>query len=219
MEKTISATQTALTISKLYNWATGLAIITIFYNVVEGVISVVLGLEDETIALWGFGLDSFVEVISGIGILHMVLRLKNNHSENPDQFERTALRITGTAFYLLALGLGVTSIINLFQGNAPQTTFWGIVIALISIITMWLLIRFKIKVGEGLRSQAIIADANCTRACMYLSFTLLISSIAYELTGLGHIDALGALAIGGFALKEGHETFAQAKGLACGCDG
>ena len=60
---------------KLYNRARALALITIIYNVAEGVVSVFFGLEDNTIALFGFGLDSFVEVISGIGILHMVTRL------------------------------------------------------------------------------------------------------------------------------------------------
>jgi len=45
-----------------------LAYITIFYNLAEGIVSVYFGLEDETLSLFGFGLDSFVEVISGVGI-------------------------------------------------------------------------------------------------------------------------------------------------------
>ena len=214
-----SSTTNSLSFSQayLYRLAILLAIITVIYNIAEGSVSVILGLEDETIALWGFGLDSFVEVISGVGIFHMILRLKNHHNDQQDQFERTALKITGTAFYLLAFSLCTTSIIHLFQKQTPDTTFWGIVIALISIMTMWLLVHFKVKVGRRLNSQAIIADANCTRVCMYLSFALLFSSIGYELTGLGGLDALGALAIGGFAFKEGRETFQKAKGMHCGC--
>ncbi|MEK7852009.1 MAG: hypothetical protein AAB275_08995, partial [Deltaproteobacteria bacterium] len=60
----------------LYQWANTLALITIFYNIGEGLVSVYFGLEDETIALFGFGIDSFVEVISGIGIWHMIRRFK-----------------------------------------------------------------------------------------------------------------------------------------------
>ncbi len=86
---------------RLLRWAYALALITIIYNIIEGLVSVWFGLEDETIALFGFGLDSFVEVISGIGIWHMVRRLRRNGNEDPDRFEGTALRITGTAFYLL----------------------------------------------------------------------------------------------------------------------
>ena len=80
----------------LYKWASVLALITIFYNILEGIVSVYFGLEDETIALFGFGLDSFVEVISGVGIWHMVRRLRQNGNENPDIFEIQALRITGS---------------------------------------------------------------------------------------------------------------------------
>ena len=91
--------------SKLYSFASALAIITIAYNIVEGIVSVFFGLEDGSMALFGFGVDSFVEVISGIGIWHMVRRIRNNDNENPDQFEQTALRITGAGFYVLTIGL------------------------------------------------------------------------------------------------------------------
>lgn len=202
----------------LYRWASALALITIFYNLVEGGVSVFLGLEDETMALFGFGLDSFVEVISGVGIWHMVRRLRQNNSAGPDTFERQALRITGSAFYLLTAGLALGATINLIQGHQPQTTFWGIVIALISIFTMWLLIRYKLKVGRELGSPAIIADANCTRTCLYLSLVLLISSSGYELTGFGGLDSWGALAIAWFSFREGREAFEKARGdLPCSC--
>ena len=71
--------------NKLYTLASALALITIAYNIVEGVFSVFFGLEDRSTALFGFGVDSFVEVISGIGIWHMVKRIRNSGSENPDR--------------------------------------------------------------------------------------------------------------------------------------
>ena len=201
----------------LYRWAYALAVITIFYNVLEGVVSIYFGAEDETLALFGFGLDSFVEVISGVGIWHMIKRIRRNHDADPDQFERQALKITGTAFYILSIGLTGTALANIYQGHKPETTFWGIVIYLISIVTMWLLIHYKIKVGKELDSQAIIADAHCTRACLYLSIVLLLSSGGYELTGIGGLDSVGAIFIAGISLKEGRESFQKAKGLSCSC--
>jgi len=201
----------------LYRWAYALAVITIFYNVLEGVVSIYFGAEDETLALFGFGLDSFVEVISGVGIWHMIKRIRRNHDADPDQFERQALKIIGTAFYILSIGLTGTALANIYQGHKPETTFWGIVISLISIVTMWLLIHYKIKVGKELDSQAIIADAHCTRACLYLSIVLLLSSGGYELTGIGGLDSVGAIFIAGISLKEGRESFQKAKGLSCSC--
>jgi divalent metal cation (Fe/Co/Zn/Cd) transporter len=215
--ETISITSTRDKTS-LYKWASTLALITIFYNIVEGLISVSFGLEDETIALFGFGLDSFVEVISGVGIWHMVQRLKRNNDSSPDKFEKRALMITGSSFYILTVGLIAGSIINIYQGHKPETTVWGIIIAGISIVTMCLLIHYKVRVGRELNSQAILADANCTKACLYLSVVLLLSSIGYELTRIGGLDSIGAILIAGFAFKEGRESFQKAKGnLSCGC--
>jgi len=202
----------------LYKRATLLAQITIFYNLFEGIVSLYFGMADETLSLFGFGVDSFVEVLSGIGIWNMVRQMKHNPDANPSPFEEKALRITGTAFFILAAGLIVTAGINLFQGHRPETTFWGIVIALISIFTMWALIHFKVKVGRQLNSNAILEDANCTKACLYLSFTLLLASVGFELTGFGGIDSIGAILIAIFAFREGRESFEKARGESCHCD-
>ncbi len=121
---------------RLYALASTLALITIAYNVIEGIVSVFFGLEDGSMALFGFGVDSFVEVISGIGIWHMVRRIRNNGSENPDRFEQTALKITGAGFYILTIGLSITAAIDLYRGHKPDTTFWGIVVSVISIASM-----------------------------------------------------------------------------------
>ncbi len=207
--------------NKLYSFASSLALVTIAYNIVEGLVSVFFGLEDGSMALFGFGVDSFVEVVSGIGIWHMVRRIRNNGNENPDRFEETALRITGAGFYVLTLGLAVTAAFDLYRGHKPETTFWGIVVSLVSIVSMWLLIHYKMKVGKGLNSEAILSDAACTRACLQLSIVLLIASAGYELTHIGGIDSIGTLVIAGLCFREGREAFgkAKAKSFACACGG
>ena len=202
---------------ELYRTASLLAIITIGYNILEGVVSVLMGVSDETLSLFGFGLDSFVEVISGIGIWHMMRRLQQGGEERRDEFEQRALRITGGSFYLLAAGLVVTAGLSLWSSHRPLTTVWGIGVALVSIFSMWLLISQKMKVGKALNSAAILADAACTRACLLLSVALLMASVGYELTGIGQLDAVGSLAIAWLSLREGKEAYAKARGLACSC--
>jgi divalent metal cation (Fe/Co/Zn/Cd) transporter len=176
---------------------------------VEGIVAVYFGLEDQTLALFGFGLDSFVEVISGVGIWHMVLRIQENEDDHRDDFEKTALKITGVAFYLLAVGLFITSTYNLITGSKPETTFWGVVISSISILVMWWLMYNKKKVANILHSDAMLADANCTRVCMQLSFVLLIASLGYEVFHIKSIDAIGSFMISGISFKEGREAFAK----------
>lgn len=204
--------------ASLYRLAARLAMATILYNILEGGVSVYFGAEDDTLALFGFGLDSFVEVISGIGIWHMIQRIQDRPDSDPDRFEQRALRITGSAFYLLAAGLAAGAFLNLYQGHKPETTFWGIVIALISISVMWILIRYKVKVGRKLQSEAILADANCSRVCLWLSWLLLLTSLGYQFTGIGGIDAVGAVGIAFFSFREGREAFEKARGKSCCCD-
>ena len=192
-------------INNLINLAFGLAIFTIAYNFIEGVVSIYFGYQDETLALFGFGLDSFVEVFSGFGILNMIILTKNNHNEN--NFEKTALRITAISFYLLSLGLIVTSIINIMNGHNPMTTEWGIIISLISLGIMWWLIYKKKEVGTALKSDAMIADANCNKVCMQLSVILLVSSLLYHFFNIGHFDSIGALIIAFLSFKEGNEAY------------
>ena len=108
-------------------------------------ISVYIGAGDETLALLGFGVDSFVEVISGIGIAHMIFRMKYSKVQTQDKFEKTALTITGTAFYLLTVGLVIGSVLNIIYDVKPETTMPGIIIAVISIATYVLADDFKIK--------------------------------------------------------------------------
>lgn len=201
-------------------YAFTLSLITIFYNLAEGIISVYFGANDETLALFGFGVDSFVEVISGIGIAHMIVRMKYSRVENRDAFEKTALRITGTAFYLLAIGLIVGSVLNIINNVKPESTLPGIIIAVISIATMYWLMTSKLKVGKALHSDAIIADANCTKTCFYLSFILLASSGLYEFFNIAYFDILGSLGIAYFSFKEGREAFEKVKSgkLMCNCE-
>lgn len=198
-----------------------LSIITIGYNMVEAAISLYFGWADDTISLFGFGADSFVEVLSGVGIAHMMIRMKRsgNDPASRDRFERTALKITGSAFYLLTTGLVVGSILRLVSGSAPDTTMVGIIISLVSIATMYLLLKAKIAAGNALNSDAILADAECTRTCFYLSFILLFASLFYELFHLAHFDIAGSLGIAWFAFREGREAWEKARSdtLSCHC--
>lgn len=201
-----------------FGWALRLTAFTIGYNFLEGTVSTLLGFQDETLALLGFGVDSFIEVASAIGVAHMITRIRRFPDVSRDRFEITALRITGSCFSLLTVGLLITAVLNIVQGHQPETTFWGIVISATSIITMWILIVLKMKVGKQLDSQPIIADAKCTKVCLYMSFVLLVSSFIYELTHIGYLDSIAALGISYFSAKEGKEAFEKAQGKASCCD-
>lgn len=203
---------------KLYRKAFFLSLFTIFYNVAEGLVSMYIGYSDETITLFGFGVDSFIEVISGIGIAVMILRIRNNPESEKHKFEINALRITGVSFYLLAAGLFAGVLVNVINDHKPETTLWGIVISIVSILVMIWLMNAKRNIGHKLKSEPIISDANCTKICVYMSVVLLLSSYIYEFTGFAYADSIGALGIIYFSVNEGKEAFDKVKGKKCSCE-
>ena len=202
---------------KLYNQAYLLSLFTIFYNILEGAVSMILGYSGETLSLFGFGADSFIEVISGLGIAIMISRIRQNPDSPKSKFEMTALKITGTAFYLLSAGLFAGVILNIISHHKPETTLWGVIISLISIAVMFWLMNAKKRIGKKLHSEPVIADANCTKICIYMSLVLLLASILYELTGFAYADAIGAAGLIYFSVNEGKEAFEKAKGKECNC--
>ena len=207
--------------SRLYKIAFGLAVFTIIYNILEGLVCTFIGFSDDSLTLFGFGVDSFIETISGFGILHMVARIQANPNSNRDSYERIALKITGFSFYALVLGLVATSVYNFATGQQPQTTLWGVIIAVISIAIMWVLVYYKTKVGKALNSDAIIADAECTKVCIYMSVVLLLASGLYHFTKLPYVDSIGALVLAYLSFREGQECFEKAKSdkhCVCGHD-
>jgi divalent metal cation (Fe/Co/Zn/Cd) transporter len=200
--------------NRYYQYALWLAVFTIVWNLAEGAISAYFGAQDESLTLFGFGLDSFIEVISGVGILSMVLRIRHSPDTDRSGFERTALRITGFSFYLLAAGLLITAAYNLYTGHKPTTTLPGLIIGLVSISFMWALVAGKRKVGLTLSCEPILADANCSVVCIYMSLVLLAASLIYQLTGFGLVDSLGAAGLIYYSLQEGRESFEKAAAAA-----
>lgn len=205
-------------IDRNYRTAFFLSLFTIVANLVEGVFSTILGQKDGTLALFGFGLDSFIEVISAVGISMMILRIARAPDSPRSKFEITALKITGVSFYLLTAGLVITAILNLVTKSKPETALNGLIISIVSLSVMVFLYLAKLKVGRRLNSDPIIADANCTKTCIYMSVILLGSSLVYMITGFAFIDIIGAIGIAWFAFGEGRESFEKAANKEdCGC--
>jgi len=208
----MSTIETRANLSRYYQLALLLGLFTVVYNLGEGIVSIAFGAHDQALTLFGFGLDSFIECISGLGIVAMTLRIRSHPDDARSPFEKTALRITGASFYLLAAGLLATAVYNIFAGHKPETTLSGLIVSLISIAVMSALVYFKTQVGQKLNSQPILADAACSKVCIYMSLVLLAASAVYQLTGIGFVDSLGALGLIYFAVSEGREAFEKASG-------
>jgi divalent metal cation (Fe/Co/Zn/Cd) transporter len=150
--------------------------------------------------------------MSGLSIAIMILRIKRNPDSSKSKFETTALRITGTAFILLSISLFAGAVLNILFHREPETTLRGVIISVVSIVIMsWLMVSKK-TAGRKLHSDPILADADCTKVCIYMSVVLLVSSIVYELTDYRYADVIGVGGLIYFSLKEGVESLGKAAG-------
>ncbi len=183
---------------------------TIAWNTLEGLVAVIAGAFAGSISLVGFGVDSFIEVASGVAVLWRmsvdadVLRRQAN--------ERLALRIVGTCFAVLAIYIGYESITDLVHRNVPKSSLPGIILAAVSLVVMPLLSRAKRRVGRKLGSAAMNADAKQTEFCAYLSAILLGGLLLNTAFGIWWADPAAALVMVPIIAKEGYEGL---QGKAC----
>jgi len=182
---------------------------TIAWNSLEGIIAVVAGILAGSISLVGFGVDSFIEVTSGVALLWRMSVDAEEHRR--ERIERTTLRIVGACFIALAAYVGYEAASNLIGKRAPEHSLPGIILACVSLVVMPLLSRAKRRVGTHLRSAAMNADAKQTEFCTYLSAILLGGLLLNMVYDLWWADPLAALVMVPIIAREGVDGL-RAKG-------
>lgn len=171
------------------------------------------GILAGSIALTGFGLDSFVESLSG-GI--MIWRFtKHGTLEEEEKKEKRAIKLVAISFFLLGIYILFESVKKLYLSEAPSPSLLGIIIAIVSLITMPILFYVKNRTARTIKSESMIADSKQTLACMFLSLALLIGLGLNYFFGYWHADPIIGLIIFIFLIKEGYGVYR--KGKVCSC--
>jgi divalent metal cation (Fe/Co/Zn/Cd) transporter len=182
--------------------------LTIGWNVIEGVVAIAAALAAGSVALMGFGIDSFVESASGsILIWRLLVERRATDEERIEQVERRARKLVAASLVLLAAYIAWDSITSILAGERPQPSLVGIGLAAVSLAVMWWLARAKRRVGIALGSRAMTADAFQTDACFWLSLFLLVGIGANALFGLWWADPLAALGMTVFVGREALEAW------------
>ena len=204
-----------MTNTSLHKRALFLSYLTLGYNIVEGILSLVAGALAGSIALVGFGLDSFVESLSG-GI--MIWRFRRHAHLTPAEAERReklAIRLVGWTFFLLAAYVLYESLEKLAFQEAPAKSLLGIFIALASLVFMPLLYALKLRVSSDLGSMSLKADAKQNLACAFLSLALLVGLGLNYVAGWWQADPVIGLIIAVVLGREGYETLKEEKLCSC----
>jgi divalent metal cation (Fe/Co/Zn/Cd) transporter len=201
--------------ARLGRRAQALAAASVSYNLAEGVIAIAAGLVAGSVALIGFGLDSAVEVSSGLIILWQF------RHRLPQSREQQALRLIALSFLALAGYVTFESLRALITGSEPEASPVGIALAAVSLTVMPFLAWAQRRTGRALHSSSVVADSKQTLLCTFMSAALLVGLVLNAVAGWWWADPLAGLAIAAIAVKEGRATW---RGEGCcaptsGCTG
>ncbi|MCG6158246.1 cation diffusion facilitator family transporter [Rubinisphaera margarita] len=192
--------------------ALALAAFTVIYNIAEGGIAILASSLSGSTALWGFGLDSFIESLSG-GVILWRFGRHGVDALNPEveRIERRAEQLVGITFLILGTYVCIDAGLALWQQSSPESSGIGLILAVASLIIMPILYLLKYRLGKRINSRSLIADAKETLACTSLTVALLIGLTANYLWGLWWLDPVAAIVIAVLVLREGRE-------MLTGCD-
>ncbi len=175
--------------------------LTIGYNVIEGIIALIAGSAANSAALIGFGIDSGIEVLSAAAVAWQFTR------RDPERYEKPVLRVIALAFFALAGYTIVGSTLALTGVTPPESSSTGIVLAAVSVVIMPALSLLERRTGRELGSATVVADSTQAMICSLLSAAVLIGLVANAAFGWAWADALAAIVIGLFAVREGIEAW------------
>jgi len=179
---------------------------TVGYNIIEGIVSIAAGAAAGSIALVGFGIDSFIESLSGSV---MIWRFSGRGSRTDDEERRIeviAEKLVGATFFIFAAYIFYESAGKLLRREMPDPSLVGIVIASLSIVIMPVLYVLKYRTGKAIGSRGLVADSKETLACTYLSVSLLAGLGLNYLFGMWWADPVVGLLVVYFLVREGIET-------------
>jgi cation diffusion facilitator family transporter len=192
-----------------------LSYFTVGYNLLEGLVSIWAGSGAGSIALVGFGLDSFMESLSG-GVMVWRFRSAGGRSEaEEERMERRAVRLVGSTFFLLGAYVLYESGEKIFQNEPPKPSLLGIAVAVASLIVMPVLYAFKRRTARRLDSPSLMADSKQTLACMVLSGALLLGLLLNYFFGFWQADPAVGLLTAVYLFREGWEAFKEKRLCSC----
>jgi divalent metal cation (Fe/Co/Zn/Cd) transporter len=190
--------------------------LTVGWNVVEGVVAVTAATLAGSVALLGFGIDSFVESASGLVLVWRLLA--ERRGIEPEALERIDVRahkLVGASLFLLAAYIAVDASLSLWNREVPRPSPLGIGLTTVSIVVMQWLARAKRRAAHWLESRALEADAFQTTACFWLSIITLVGIGLNAAFGWWWADPVAALGMTWFIGREGAEAW---RGEECGCE-
>jgi divalent metal cation (Fe/Co/Zn/Cd) transporter len=181
---------------------------TVGWNVLEGVVAIGAGGVASSIALIGFGVDSFIEVLSGLVMIWRLRAESAGHLPN-EEAERRAIKLIAVTFFILAAYVSFESVRDLLTGEKAETSMVGLILTAVSLVVMPVLAYKKRRLAREMGSASLQADSTETQLCVYLSGTVFLGLAANALFGWWWMDSVAALVVAAIALREGYAAWTK----------
>jgi divalent metal cation (Fe/Co/Zn/Cd) transporter len=181
---------------------------TVGWNVLEGLVAIGAGVVAGSIALVGFGVDSFIEVLSGLVMLWRLRAEASGRLPN-EEAERRAIKAIALTFFVLAAYVAVESARDLLAGEPVEASPVGLALTAVSLVVMPVLAYQKRRLARAMGSGSLAADATETQLCVWLSATVFVGLAANALWGWWWADAVAALGIAAIAVREGRAAWTK----------
>ena len=178
------------------------------YNTVEGVVAVVSGVAAGSVALVGFGLDSYIEVFAAGVVLWRLSKTSRGQAAS-EAAERRSLFLIGITFFALAIYIVAQSSLSIAAAHEPEESLIGIGVGIVSLIVMPGLSFVKLRLAARLNDRSLRAEAMETLVCSYLTVALLLGLGLNAAFGWWWADPIGALAMVPWLVKEGWEGISE----------
>jgi divalent metal cation (Fe/Co/Zn/Cd) transporter len=194
-------------------------LVTIVWMVIEASVAVSVGFATRSVSLQGFGMDSIVELIAGSILLwRLLVEQQGGSVERIEVAERRASWVTAISLFALALYIVSDSAFTFLTKTQPESSWWGVGLAVAAAIIMPLLWQSKLQIAKRIGSTALKADAACSVTCAYMSGVLLVGLLLNRFLGWWWADPLAGLALVYFLVREGQEALHEARtGETCSC--
>ena len=160
-------------------------------------------------ALFAFGGDSAIELLSGIVVLW---RFRAHAAQ--ERSEKRAARIASVLLFILAAYVSAAAAVTLLGYSEPKTTYLGIAILIAAAAIMPWIAKEKRKLSAITGSAALRADAAESALCAYLSLVALVGLGVNAIWHITWADPIAALVIVPLIVREGWDAM---RGKACGC--
>lgn len=192
--------------TRLHKKAFHLSIFTVGYNIIEGIIAITAGTIAGSAALIGFGVDSFVESLSGAVMIWRFQERSSLSEEAKERIETKALKLIGVTFFILGLYVAYEAARTLYFQTAPESSPIGIILTILSLLIMPTLFYAKRRTAQQLNSKSLAADSKQTLYCIIMSVAVLLGLVANTFFGIWQVDPIVGLVITVMLFREGWEA-------------